>query len=368
MEVAVLGAGNGGQATAADLTLRGHRVRLYDRYPEVTDPFAATRRIVARGAVAGEAVVADVTNDLARAVDGAEVVLVSVPGFALEWMARALAPYLAEGQVVVLHPGGTGGALETRRVWREAGAAASVVLAETETLVYACRARAPGAPEVTAVKRRVLLAALPAANLPRALDAFSALYPQAVGAESVLTTSLANMNAVVHPATMLLNAGAIEGRSGGFDFYRDGVTPAVGALLEALDDERTRIAQAFGAERWSYREWVRSRYGVEAETPADLFPRLAATAYLGIGAPGDLRHRYVSEDVPMALVPMEELGRAAGVQTPTTSALITLCGAMNGVDYRREGRTLERLGLGGMTADEIVEVAAGREAAARAAG
>jgi len=368
LEVAVLGAGNGGQATAADLTLRGHRVRLYDRFPSATAPFAASRRLVARGVVEGEAVVAEVTDDVARATASAEVVLVTVPSFALEWVARALAPHLSDGQIVVLHPGGTGGALEARRVWREVGMDASVTLAETETLVYTCRARAPGAPEVTAVKRRVLLAALPAGDLPRALDAFSSLYPQAVGAGGVLTTSLANMNAVIHPAVMLLNAGTIDAGAGGFDFYRDGVTPGVGALVEAVDGERMRIAEALGVSRWSYREWVRTRYDVGGADPADLFARLAATVYLGMGAPDGLGHRYISEDVPMALVPMEELGRAAGVPTPTIGALITLCGALNGADYRREGRTLERLGLGGMTIAEIVSLAGEPAPAARAAG
>ncbi|MDQ4058426.1 MAG: NADP transhydrogenase subunit alpha, partial [Actinomycetota bacterium] len=35
--IAVLGAGNGGLATTADLTLRGHEVHLYNRSPGVLD-------------------------------------------------------------------------------------------------------------------------------------------------------------------------------------------------------------------------------------------------------------------------------------------------------------------------------------------
>jgi len=103
---------------------------------------------------------------------------VTVPGFALSWIASELAGHLRDGQVVVLHPGGTGGALEVRRVWTERGLEADVTLAETETLVYACRLTAPGAPDVKAIKHEIGIAALPAHDLEPAYAAFSALFPK----------------------------------------------------------------------------------------------------------------------------------------------------------------------------------------------
>ena len=60
--------------------------------------------------------------------------MVTVPGFAFEYLAEAMAAYLVDGQIVVLHPGGTGGALEIRRVWREIGLSTKVLLGCTETL------------------------------------------------------------------------------------------------------------------------------------------------------------------------------------------------------------------------------------------
>ena len=109
MDIAVVGAGNGGQASAGHLTLLGHRVRLFDRYPEVTSAFAASRRVSVSGAVSGEAVLDAVTNEIGGAVAGVDLVLVTLPGFALRWAAAAMAPHLEAGQVVVLHPGGRAG-------------------------------------------------------------------------------------------------------------------------------------------------------------------------------------------------------------------------------------------------------------------
>jgi opine dehydrogenase len=42
-----------------------------------------------------------------------------------------------------------------------------------------------------------------------------------------------------------------------------------------------------------------------------------------------------------------------GVETPTMNAVIELANTLLGRDFWAEGRTLERLGLAGMAAEEI---------------
>ena len=44
---------------------------------------------------------------------------------------------------------------------------------------------------------------------------------------------------------------------------------------------------------------------------------------------------------------LSELGRLAGVATPTMDHVIQLACVATGKDYRAQGLTLERLGLGG---------------------
>ena len=59
------------------------------------------------------------------------------------------------------------------------------------------------------------------------------------------------------------------------------------------------------------------------------------------------------EDVGYGLVPMAALGRLAGVATPTIDALVHLAGLSLGIDYAKDGLTLERLGLAGKSTAEL---------------
>ena len=72
-----------------------------------------------------------------------------------------------------------------------------------------------------------------------------------------------------------------------------------------------------------------------------------------IQSPPQLDHRYLHEDVGWGLVPWMHLAAAAGSPAPTITALTHLAGVINGIDYPREGLTLERMGLAGKTPAEI---------------
>ena len=55
----------------------------------------------------------------------------------------------------------------------------------------------------------------------------------------------------------------------------------------------------------------------------------------------------------MSLVPLSSLGKALGAPTPTIDLIIELASILHGRDYRAEGRTVESLGLAGLTVKEI---------------
>src|SRR5829696_6416703 len=106
MRIAVLGGGNGSFAAAGDFALAGHEVRLWRRDNETV---AAHRqqggRIVVKDfAGRHEAALAVVTNNIGEAVRGAELILCPAPATAQPDIARALAPHLADEQVVFLPP------------------------------------------------------------------------------------------------------------------------------------------------------------------------------------------------------------------------------------------------------------------------
>ena len=349
---AVLGSGNGGQAIAAYLKLRGNQVALYDRFPQALEPIRAQGGIRLEGeSGSGFAKLDRICDNVAQAVERAEVIFVVLPAFAHAYVAQELAGCMADGQTVIVCPGASGGALEFRAIWDRAGCQADVRLCETNSLFYAARAGG-GTVRISGVKKELSLAALPASQTQGIIDSLADVYPQLIPAANVLETSLNNMNTIVHPLPVLLNAGRIESGQE-FRHYFDGITPAIGDLLEQMDRERVAVGRTYRVEVLSLRDAYRCYYQVEGDKMADLCRMTQAHA--GIMAPKALDSRLITEDVPMGLVPIAELGRAAGVPTPIFDAVITLASALVQKDLRAGGRTLESLGIAGLSRQELLD-------------
>jgi opine dehydrogenase len=162
---------------------------------------------------------------------------------------------------------------------------------------------------------------------------------------------------VIHPAVTLLNAALIERTGGDFFFYEDGVTPAVGRLIEAVDGERIALGRRLGLEVIAEPE-LGVRQGYMAEATYDR-GYSEAPGFEGIRAQPQLEYRYFTEDVGYGLVFLESLGAQIGVGTPIISALIYVVGVLMDRDFRGEAlRTMESLGLAGYGAEELRELLA----------
>ncbi|NLF78658.1 MAG: NAD(P)-binding domain-containing protein [Chloroflexi bacterium] len=356
LKITIIGAGHGGKAMAADLAIRGHAVRLYNRTYENIQTIAARGGIELELETGSQELgpIHTVTDDMARALDGAHLIMVVVPASGHRDIAEACAPHLVDGQIVVLNPGRTGGALEFRHVLAEAGCTAEIIIAETETFLFASRSNGPAQAQIFRRKNTVPLAALPSTHTQTVLDVLQEVYPQFIAAQNVLHTSLNNMGAVFHPALVLLNAGWIEATGGDFEFYIDGVTPSTALILERLDRERVTVATAMGIRAQTACEWLSRAYSAHGN---NLFEAMHDNpGYKGITAPRTLRHRYIFEDVPYSLVPIAELGRRFGVDVWGMESMIQLACVIDGTDYRHRGRTLERMGLVGLSLPEIARL------------
>mgnify|MGYP000881659560 CR=1 FL=1 len=212
-------------------------------------------------------------------------------------------------------------------------------------------ARAAGAwPAVRCILRE--LAALPASRTAEVLDAIHPVFPQFIDGKNVLQTGLNNMGAIFHPALALLNAGWIEATSGDFQFYVDGVTPSVAKVLEVLDRERVTVSSALGLKGRNALEWLELAYNATGENLYEAMHN--QTGYYGIKAPGTLNHRYITEEIPMSLVPIASFADAYGVSVNGINSIINLACYIHGTDYRRKGRTVERLGIKELSVGELV--------------
>src|SRR5262245_1405445 len=111
-KVAVLGAGNGGCAVAADLTLRGYEVRLFSRSESTLLPISKRGGIEVVVDVAEKfAMPSFVSSHLFPVVNGVDLIIIAAPAVAHEYLAKNLARHLADGQRILLIPGHTGGSL-----------------------------------------------------------------------------------------------------------------------------------------------------------------------------------------------------------------------------------------------------------------
>jgi opine dehydrogenase len=346
----VLGGGNGGQSLSAHLALLGFPVRLYDIFEDTIEAIRARGGIEVSGAVNGFGKIELATTDIAEAIVGADIIMIVAPAVAHREIAVNCAPFLSDGQIIFIHPGSTGGALEFNKVLRDQKCDKAVTVAESNSLLYACRSQQPGVTTIYAVKKELMVAALPATETARVVKLLNSAFPQMYAGSNVMETSLSNPNAMMHPAPTLLNTSLIESQSDWL-YYWDGITPSIGAFVEAMDQERLAVAQAFGLKMPSILQWYKQAYGAEAETLSEAVKK--NMAYAEVKGQNTLFTRYLLEDIPMGLVPMVFLGKMLGIEVARMETVVKLGEFLTGKDLASSGRTLENLGLSGMTINQI---------------
>lgn len=352
MKVCILGTGNGACATAADWALHGHEVNMYDfkKYENTLDLIDRQGGIYALGDFQGFAKLSYVGTDIKRAIDGADVIIAVGPAYSSEPFAHAVKDHIHPDQIYIICPGSNGGALLTKKIFEKCDNAKDVVIAETATLPYAARITNAGTVKIhLRLVGGLYLSAIPCSRTEEAINRFRQVYPFAEAGENIFRTILQNANPIIHPAVTVMNAPLIERTKGDFSFYEEGVTPATGRVIEALDIERIEIGRALGLRIIKDPEiGVRQGYMEEANYCQGY---AKAPGFKGIRAQETLQHRYLDEDVGYGLVFLAELGNSIGVKTPMMDSVIMLASVIAQRDYRGEAlRTLEGIGY---TVEEV---------------
>jgi len=359
VRVAVLGAGHGAHAHAGHLALAGHEVRLCHlpsraaslAAASVTGSVSVATDVDASLVPSGRAPLARVTTDFGEALRGAEAVLLVVAAEGQAAFFDAIGPHLARGQVLLLCPGKFG-ALPARGLLDRWDGARGAIVAESESLLYIARLEGPASVRIKGIKTRLGVAAVPASRTTEALGVLQRLHPQFVAATDVLETSLADPGNVMHPVHTLMNTGRIED-CGPYRYDHYGVTASIGRTIDALDRERVAVAAALGLSIPTVPQRLAAAYGADASGAAAAIR--STPGYRGFIAPGDLGHRFVTENVPFGLVPIAALGVQVGVATPAIDAIVELASVATGRDFRASGRGVDALGLRAMSAARIVE-------------
>ena len=360
MNIVVLGSGNGGCAVAFDCSAKGHQVSLFDfeQFPESIKAVQNSGGIHCEGILEGFQPVTYAGHEIEKALDGADIIYAVGPAYSTRPFAEACKPYLKQGQIVIVCPGSCGGSVEFKNGAGLDLRDANIVVAETSTLPYAVRLLEPGKIRIfNKLKGGLFLAAVPAQNTHDVLEQVRDVYPTMSAAKNILQTSLQNGNPVIHPTITLMNVALIERTKGDFDFYHDGVTPAVGRLIEGVDKERIAIGKKLDVDVIPDPELVVFQGYMTDANYVNGF--ITARGFEVVKAQSSLDYRYFNEDVGYGLVFLQKLGEQIGIATPVMSAVITLVSLLMNRDYVGEARrTMETLGLSKHTAKELEQLLA----------
>lgn len=333
--VFVCGGGHQGLSMAAHLALNGVHVTLWNRTSANIQEVINTHKICCNGIVEGTAYIERASSNIEEVIS--DFVMVTTPSSAHKDVARQLAPYVHKDMVVILNPGRTFGAVEFAITLLECGVKELPHIAETQTIVYTCRRNAKNSTTIFALKNDVMIAAIKGSNINFIMNRMpDCIKSHFCAVDSVAITSISNVGMVLHCSPVLMNIGWIESDKVDFKYYYDGISESVAKFIEKVDSERVNVGKALGFGIETTKEWLQKTYNISGRNLYECIRK--NEAYREIDAPSTIKTRYILEDVPNGLVPIEHLGKIIGVETPNCTTIINLASSVFNIDFREEGR------------------------------
>lgn len=351
-KAAIIGVGNSGLTMAAHLSAGGNEVSLWNHTQKTISELMKTKCIHCHGILEADACLRTVSTDIGDVILDADIILITTPANTHREIARNISSHLSGDSCILLNPGRTCGALEFQETLLQEGITEMPLIAESQTIIYVCRKTDPVSTNLLAFKKGVLLSAIHPSDTGIVCSRLpDCIRPYFSPARSMIQTSIGNVGMILHCAPVIFNVGLIEDIKTSFKYYRDGITPTIASFLEKLDRERLAVAAMLGDSVESASDWLRRSYSIKGDCLYECLQNIPA--YATIDAPTTLQHRYLFEDIPTGLVPLEAIGKLLGLSMTSTSLVIDCASSVMNIDFRAEGRNLERLGLAEKTGLEI---------------
>ena len=353
--VAVLGGGPDARLLAALCLAEGAEVTLFSAYGRELDALRGGG-IAIRGAgplgsyqIDAEAAPSvKSTAELDRAVAGADLIFLTGPVHKQRTYAMVLADHLSDGQVLVLAPARTLGALETAWLLRIGGCTAEVTVVEAQGSPFWYSAEGnvlhlTPAPQVAA-------ATLPSGRR-NVIEGLGCFLPNLSPAVTAVHASFADGSGLVEiPALALggpaLGDGAPEIPMGGIPLpenqsFRALIGTEHQDAIDALGEERRETARRFGVRDLPDTEaWLDAYAGAARDDGRRPVPT------------SDEAKALIRDAAIGSLVPLVSAARIAGVPVPTTEAMVTLASTLLKADLTTAGRSLEKAGINPANMDE----------------
>jgi opine dehydrogenase len=359
MRITIVGCGNSGLIHAAKLYEKGHQVallktsntngRFFDIIKEERGFRAKDDTIqgLGREFYANPVLI---TRDVKAAIGFAEVIMVMTTTLQHEFVAQLIAPYVKDGQIIVLVPGYMGSLIFKKYIKKD------VTYSEWETTAYNGRIVNSEYVRISFYNPRNAISVLPVSRTDEVLKILSQCFDNThYTRKHILESAFHNPNMIVHPIGILFSASRIEYSNGEFWMYREAFTPSVVNVIKSFDIEKNKVLQAFGCEPLDYFEAAKWRNEEDLNIDAmTVFRSFADSSNKG---PSFINHRYLNEDVPMGLGLYVSIAKIVGVDTSIQEGIIALSSALLQKDLKIGARTIQQLsGKTDVTIQDIEKV------------
>lgn len=277
-----------------------------------------------------------ITRDVKEAVRFADIIMVTTTTLQHEFVAELIAPYVRDGQTIILVPGYMGSLIFKKYIKKD------VIYSEWETTAYNGRIVNNEYVRISFYNPRNAISVLPISRTQQVLDLLSQCFDNTkYTRKHILESAFHNPNMIVHPIGILFSASRIEYSNGEFWMYREAFTPSVVNVIKAFDVQKNKVLQAFDCEPLDYFEAAKWRN--EEDLSIDAMAVFRSFADSSNKGPSFINHRYLLEDVPMGLGLYVSVAKLVGVDTSIQEGIMALASALLNKDLKSGARTIQHL-------------------------
>ncbi len=288
-----------------------------------------------------------ITRDVKEAVEFADVIMVTTTTLQHEFVAELVAPYVRDGQTIILVPGYMGSLIFKKYIDKD------VTYSEWETTAYNGRIVNNEYVRISFYNPRNAISVLPVTRSQQVLDILSQCFDNTkYTRKHILESAFHNPNMIVHPIGILFSASRIEYSNGEFWMYREAFTPSVVNVIKAFDVQKNKVLQAFDCDPLDYFEAAKWRN--EEDLNIDAMAVFRSFADSSNKGPSFINHRYLLEDVPMGLGLFVSVAKLVEVDTSIQEGIMSLASALLNKDLKTGARTIQYLlGKDGVKVEDI---------------
>ena len=271
MKITVIGCGNAGLIHAAKLIEKGIEVALlktsnaanseffdiisHEEGYNVKDETHGGRRFFVKPAM--------ITRDVEKGVQFGDVIMVMTTTSQHEYVAKKIAPFVRDGQIITLVPGYMGSLIFKKYIDKD------VVYSEWETTAYNGRIVDSMYVRITFYNPRNAISVLPVAKTEEVLGIFSNCFDNTKYSRNhILESAMHNPNMIVHPIGILFSASRIEHSHGEFWMYKEAFTESVIRVINAFDKSKNKLLNVFGCDSLNYFEAAKWRNATDLSVDA----------------------------------------------------------------------------------------------------